>query len=999
MVTYAGKVCSKSTSVNLFAPSGLELKDMNRKEVCNRFEAYKMHSNNDDTRYARICRTQKVGDGVDPEFEMLRKDRKDLKGIEKSGQFVNQYNANTKRKRQRGCDGELLLCKLARHKTGDMDGFTEDWDLKPVAELILNFSYELIFIFLAIGLILIRTLNIVLQRIDRVLEAYSQLDSIEGGERETYRKSYQKEHQECQEEDRIEKKKIRIPNQELNCLFDTPKPILRTREHQDRGTQTMSTPDSSESGNSLLKSVEMSKLLMCRTPMPLPGSEGMPLFDGTNVTEFLDRYDDTCNEHFVEGDDKLNKLPRYCTPNIRDAIKSMKEWKLKDYSILRKAMLLEYKEYDSYQQIYSLQFLEKYKSVIRTSKDDIRQYYRRFDMIAKVLMSRGVLAKYTASIWFIQGLPQEMAAKVMRKQEIDTEDPATVDYDKILEHVESATKSEKAIQRMNSERSPTSDQKTELKELLTRFQTTTIAPKERKPADPVTMTSTPATTSAMDRKMDQLVQAFDKLTVNMGTFVQQSQQQYLPRYPGSPQVSSTQQPEGNDTQTMGVNGMRAGARAGIDLKGNCFYCWNRIPEYPQHRFRDQCPTFLKHVAAGTVHINQNGRLCIGPMREGARELWLRRDSPQGDQVRMQTAGTEYDENIDKRPKKEVSQPASTPVNGLTFVVSDSEDEDEEEIEGYGEVNVVSVADANGARVQEPKTQEKWKNPMKIMKRKVENEKKYATTKAPRSGTWEPATATEVPDDMEIEDLPVEPEMVSSEVQTEKKQWTRKPAIPRKKFMDHLKERANTEDLLDEIMDQKISIRLRDIITSSDSLMKLMFRGIPKKISDEMPVAKVGNVAIKRSYREYAAKTPKIRVKIGDVVVDAMLDTGAEVNVMTKALADKAGLTVRTNLLLSLKTVSGEMRKFDGACEDVDVTIGGLTNVQTIMVIDDIEHKLILGQPFFHDAQLTFEYDEEGYQCAKFMNEERTKTGITRVCPPQGKAWRKARVENEMSENE
>ena len=71
-----------------------------------------------------------------------------------------------------------------------------------------------------------------------------------------------------------------------------------------------------------------------------------------------------------------------------------------------------------------------------------------------------------------------------------------------------------------------------------------------------------------------------------------------------------------------------------------------------------------------------------------------------------------------------------------------------------------------------------------------------------------------------------------------------------------------------------------------------------------------------------------------------------------------------------------MRKLDGACEDVNMSIGGLTNVQTIMVINDINHKLILGQPFFHDSLMTFVYDEEGYQCAKFTNEDRTKVRIT-----------------------
>ena len=68
--------------------------------------------------------------------------------------------------------------------------------------------------------------------------------------------------------------------------------------------------------------------------------------------------------------------------------------------------------------------------------------------------------------------------------------------------------------------------------------------------------------------------------------------------------------------------------------------------------------------------------------------------------------------------------------------------------------------------------------------------------------------------------------------------------------------------------------------------------------------KVGATALRQVERTYAAATPKIRVKIGNAIVDAMLDSGAEVNVMTRSLADKAGLTVRTNLMLALKTVSG-----------------------------------------------------------------------------------------------
>jgi len=38
-------------------------------------------------------------------------------------------------------------------------------------------------------------------------------------------------------------------------------------------------------------------------------------------------------------------------------------------------------------------------------------------------MNQGVLSKYIAGVWFLHGLPQGMAAKVMRKYDVDTEDP------------------------------------------------------------------------------------------------------------------------------------------------------------------------------------------------------------------------------------------------------------------------------------------------------------------------------------------------------------------------------------------------------------------------------------------------------------------------------------------------------------------------------------------------------------------------------------------------
>jgi hypothetical protein len=81
--------------------------------------------------------------------------------------------------------------------------------------------------------------------------------------------------------------------------------------------------------------------------MPLPGTLGSPMFEGANVTEFLKRYEDLCSDYRVSDDNKLTRLPRYCIQPIAETIKSLKEWKSRDYAALRKALCTEYQNDDT----------------------------------------------------------------------------------------------------------------------------------------------------------------------------------------------------------------------------------------------------------------------------------------------------------------------------------------------------------------------------------------------------------------------------------------------------------------------------------------------------------------------------------------------------------------------------------------------------------------------------------------------------------------------------
>src|SRR5436190_10808973 len=176
---------------------------------------------------------------------------------------------------------------------------------------------------------------------------------------------------------------------------------------------------------------------------------------------------------------KVMKLPKYCEREVGEVIKTLKEWETKDYRALVKAVLNEYKEYDSYQRKFSIQFLEAFKSKLRNDEDNLLHYCRTYHTVAKELIAKDVLSKYIAGVWFLHGLPPTIAATVMRKHGIDTEDPSTVDYDAIREFVVKATTAEKAIQRMNGERVTDSSRQREIKELADRVHAGVAIPKEK----------------------------------------------------------------------------------------------------------------------------------------------------------------------------------------------------------------------------------------------------------------------------------------------------------------------------------------------------------------------------------------------------------------------------------------------------------------------------------------------------------------------------------------
>jgi hypothetical protein len=187
--------------------------------------------------------------------------------------------------------------------------------------------------------------------------------------------------------------------------------------------------------------------------MPLPGAPGaLPLFDGINITEFLMQYKSLCKDYCLPETEKVKRFLWYCTCTIAETVKFFEEWEGQDFDVLKKALLEEYRDKDTFQQEHSVSFLERYKSIPRTEQDDILNFCCKFKKITEHCIKRGTLSKYTAGVWLLHRLLSLVTEKAIRKLVINVKEPSTIDYLTILKFAMQRTRSNKSIEHMNAER-------------------------------------------------------------------------------------------------------------------------------------------------------------------------------------------------------------------------------------------------------------------------------------------------------------------------------------------------------------------------------------------------------------------------------------------------------------------------------------------------------------------------------------------------------------------
>jgi hypothetical protein len=130
--------------------------------------------------------------------------------------------------------------------------------------------------------------------------------------------------------------------------------------------------------------------------------------------------------------------------------------------------------------------------------------------------------------------------------------------------------------------------------------------------------------------------------------------------------------------------------------------------------------------------------------------------------------------------------------------------------------------------------------------------------------------------------------------------------------------------------------------------------------------------------------PRMTVIFEDLLkLRGLIDTGAEINVMTKKIyASLPGLVMIENPEIAMVSYSNYYIPFLGVCEDVKVTVEDIEYNVCIFVVDlQANHALVLGAPFINQSKLNLAIKEEsGRQYATIISEDSTSSAKFYISP-------------------
>jgi len=147
------------------------------------------------------------------------------------------------------------------------------------------------------------------------------------------------------------------------------------------------------------------------------------------------------------------------------------------------------------------------------------------------------------------------------------------------------------------------------------------------------------------------------------------------------------------------------------------------------------------------------------------------------------------------------------------------------------------------------------------------------------------------------------------------------------------------------------------------------RVLPLKAGKE-PDAHVYSIKWKEAMRKlYTCASPKCRGRVDDMEFDMLIDSGAELCLMSKEVFDELELLIDLAVDWQVGSANSQKTKAHGICHNVPVTIGGIIARCRFLVLKSLSQDIILGRPWERIVQAKHDNRDDG-SCFTTIYDER-----------------------------
>ncbi|KAI8933526.1 hypothetical protein NX059_002628 [Plenodomus lindquistii] len=189
------------------------------------------------------------------------------------------------------------------------------------------------------------------------------------------------------------------------------------------------------------------------TQAPFP-SEYLPSFDGSDITVFLERYEEVALHYGFSESEKVRRVITYCKERQKQIIRYSIEYQdaLEDcnWTSLQIALRKRFRSNDTAQQEESAAHLEQWLRDCQSRPDlNIKEYLEEFQIKIERCIASEEIERNKKGYYLVKGLPIHQATKVLQKFNLSTKRPRDFSFEKISSYLSARIEIEEEAKRLN----------------------------------------------------------------------------------------------------------------------------------------------------------------------------------------------------------------------------------------------------------------------------------------------------------------------------------------------------------------------------------------------------------------------------------------------------------------------------------------------------------------------------------------------------------------------